>query len=103
MSLRERLRSRCVDLVEGVGFRLEEAQQWGEAARWYQRGVDLDELGEAFYQGLMRCHLGRARYAEGMAVFRRLRTMLEATLGVAPSVRSEVLYRELKANAPPIR
>lgn len=103
VSLRERLRAGFVELVEGVASRREADGEWAEAARWYQRGLDLEPLGESFYQGLMRCHLGLGRHVDGLAVYQRMREQLSAVWGVAPSARSEALHRELKAAAPSIR
>ena len=96
VSLREKLSARFARFVAASGARLEDEKRWDEAADWYRRGLEIDNLGESFYQGLMRCHLNAGRYAEGLTAFRRMRQLLSVTLGVSPSPASEALYRALQ-------
>jgi len=93
---RERARARLVQVVSVMGGRLESSGNWDEALRWYQKGLDADDLAEAFYQGVMRCHLALDRPAEGLSTYRRMRQMLSVTLGAAPSPTSEAIYRDLQ-------
>ncbi len=94
---REQLRSRFVRLVEAAAIAAEGESDWAAAIAWYRRGLDADELAEAFHQGLMRCHLAAGRYAEGMAVYRRLRQTLSVLLGIGPSEQSQALARALQS------
>ncbi|HVO45890.1 MAG TPA: BTAD domain-containing putative transcriptional regulator [Steroidobacteraceae bacterium] len=96
VSLRERLSARFTEYAAAVGDVLERAGRWREAADWYQRGLDVDNLAESFYQGLMRCHLQSGRFSEGLGTFRRMRQILSVTLGVTPSPASEDLHRALQ-------
>lgn len=95
VSARERLRGKFVRRIETAGCVLEQESRWAEATALYLRGLDADPLAEAFYQGLMRCHLANGRRAEGLSIFRRMRQTLSVTLGVRPSAESERLSREL--------
>jgi LuxR family maltose regulon positive regulatory protein len=97
VSLRERLRGRFVQLVEGVGKRLEASAAREQAIDWYLRGLQADDLTESFYQGLMRCYQQTGQRAEALSVFRRMRQTLSVTLGIAPSGQSEALYQDLLA------
>jgi len=103
IQMRMRLRERLVRFVERAGARMEAAGQFEAAIRCYRKGLDADDLAEAFYQGLMRCYLALGRPAEGMQVFRRLRQMLSVLLGIAPSRQSESLAESLHecGRAPP--
>ena len=67
----------------------------GRAVSWYGRGIEADELVEAFYQRLIRCyqHLGRA--AEARATGERCRRGLAAALGTPPSAETLALIRTL--------
>jgi LuxR family transcriptional regulator, maltose regulon positive regulatory protein len=95
VSARERLRGRFIHLVEAVGKRFEAEHRWDQAIDWYLRGLQADDLSESFYQGLMRCYHQTNRRSEALSVFRRMRQTLSVTLGIAPSERSESLYRTL--------
>ncbi len=100
VSMRERLKAGFVQFVSNYGCRLESSGHWEEAADWYRRGLAADDLSESFYQGLMRCHLGTGRRAEGLSVFRRMRQTLSVTLGIKPSAQSEALYHSLQSHSP---
>jgi len=95
--MRERIQGRHAEIVEAIASAFATRSQWQDALRWYRRGVEADPLVESFHQGLMRCHIGLGNYIEGMTAFTRLRAILEASLRVSPSPRTEALYRELKA------
>lgn len=103
VSMRERLRSRAVALVEIVATALEADEAWEEALDWYRRAVAVDPLGETFHQGLMRAHLKLGRHAEGLAAYSRLRAALRAELGIEPSARSEDLHLKLRNGAKAIQ
>jgi LuxR family maltose regulon positive regulatory protein len=94
-SLRERLRSLFMRRVLTVARQLQESGNTDRAITYYARGVEVDPLAEAFYQGLMRCYLDRGRVAEGLAAYRQLRQTLSVTLGVMPSAGSEALHQSL--------
>jgi DNA-binding SARP family transcriptional activator len=97
ISMRERLRTAFIDCVAAHGARLEARGAWRDAEEWYGRGIQADDLSEAFYQGLMRCQLQLGRHAEGLSTFRRMRQMLSITLGIQPSAASEALFRAMQA------
>jgi LuxR family transcriptional regulator, maltose regulon positive regulatory protein len=63
----------------------------------YQRGLDADDLAEAFYQGLMRCHAAAGRTADATATYLRLKQLLSVTFGLKPSATTERLYQSLHA------
>lgn len=93
---RERLRSKFVRLTEAVAADDEHAGSWDKAIALYSKGLEADELVEAFYIGLMRCYRALGRPAEAIAIFRRLRQTLSVVLGIAPSAAAETLAREIQ-------
>lgn len=95
LSMRERLRAKFIRHCTELGRLREESGQWEEAIACYQRGLETDELAEAFYQGLMRCYRNLDRRVEGISVYRRLRDTLSVILGIAVSPTSEELLRQL--------
>ena len=94
---REKLRRKFLHEVVSLASELESSHQWPEAIDLYQRGLDADNLVEAFYQGLMRCYRSIGRTLEAIAVYRRMRHLFSVTLGVEPTSESETLYRSLLA------
>jgi DNA-binding SARP family transcriptional activator len=71
VSLRERLRITFIRHLLDAGRYWEAGGLWGKASACYQRGLELDELVEDFYQRLMVCCLETHSISEGLAVYRR--------------------------------
>jgi LuxR family maltose regulon positive regulatory protein len=90
VSMRERLRSRYLLTVGRLGARLRQAGQWEKARECYQRGIDVDNLAEEFYQSLMSCYLANDRKAEALVVYDRLKKTF-SSLGVEPSPKTRDL------------
>lgn len=97
---RERLRSKFVRLTEAVAAYEENAGNRDKAIALYLKGLEADDLVEAFYQGLMRCYRAQGRHAEAMSAYRRLRRLLSVVLGIAPSEATQSLARSLQGDNP---
>jgi LuxR family transcriptional regulator, maltose regulon positive regulatory protein len=95
VSLRERLRSRFSRAISDAANKLEFDGQHEEAAELFQRGLDADDLAEAFYQGLMRCHAATGRTADATATYQKLKQRLSISFGLKPSAVTERLYQSL--------
>ena len=93
---RERLRGKFVRLVESVARADEAAGHWEGAMAHYLKGLEADDLVEAFHLGLMRCYRALDRPAEAMITYRRLRQTLSVVLGIKPSPAAEALAQELR-------
>ncbi len=96
VSIRERLRSKYIHNLIEVGRYCEEHGFWDKAMRCYQKGLEVDDLVEVFYQRLMVCCLETGRFSEGMSVYRRCRQVLSIVLGLQPEAATESLYRQLE-------
>lgn len=95
-SYRERLRGKCLRLILRWGERLQAVGQWKDALEHYQRGLEVDNLAEEFYQSLMLCYRELGLRAEVLVTYRRCREVLSSALGVAPSSKTEAIYRSLR-------
>jgi DNA-binding SARP family transcriptional activator len=95
-SYRERLRAKLLRLLTRWGERLEQAEDWKAAVECYQRGLEVDELAEAFYQRLMSCYQHLGLRAEALATYARCKAVLSRGLGVTPSPKTEALARTLR-------
>lgn len=114
-SLRERLRAKYLRTVNTLGeywFRKDETQlslrskQAGQstikkAIECFQRGLEIDDVAEEFYQNLIICHQRLGNKAEAVKVYKRCRDTLFATLGVEPSEKTRSLYNEVMGSPPP--
>ena len=87
---------------EASGLRRFPRWLWAKRA-WFaaaiailEKGLEIDPLAEAFYSGLMQCHVALGQRAEAIGVYRRCQKMLAAGLGVAPGGKTVSLYQSLK-------
>ena len=94
---RMRHRARFIRCLGTLGARLEALGHRDRAIECYLRALEIDDLAEEFYQGLMRCYGRLAQPAEALAVYERLKQTLLGGLGVVPSTASETLARDLQA------
>jgi LuxR family maltose regulon positive regulatory protein len=95
VSLRERLRIRCIQHLLDTGRYWESRRAWDRAITCYRRGLEVDDLVEEFYQRLMVCCLATKSFGEGIAVYRRCRKVLSIVLGLQPMPDTEALYHTL--------
>ena len=97
-SYRERLRSKFLRLTTRLGDYLQKAGQCEKAVENYQRALEVDELAEEFYQGLMICYRRLGQNAKGIEVYRRCKRILSSVLGIEPSPKTEAIFKDLKEN-----
>ena len=96
VSPRERLRRKFLRCIIWLGLRHEAAQAWEKAVACYQRGLEVDDICEEFYQRSMVCYRHLGRIAEALQVYARCQRTLAAVLGVKPSPRTMAVYRSLR-------
>ncbi len=107
VSTRERLRNRFLRAVKAQGDRwLRDALSagtneerkifFGKAAASYDRGLEIDDASEEFYQGLMLCHHRAGAAAEALKVYQRCVSALAAAFGIAPSEETERIAEEVR-------
>jgi DNA-binding SARP family transcriptional activator len=99
VELRDRLRSKLVRSVLGLGERLQAAGRWPEAVALYERAIERDNLNEGLYRSLMICQRALGQTAAALQVYRRCRELLSVVLGVAPSAETEAVRRSLDATS----
>ncbi len=92
LQLRERLRIKFVRSIVRLGSALEDKDNFSDAAEYYERGLEADDLSEELYYRLMKCYLSQKRVPEALSVYERYRMMLENILSIKPSERMKMLY-----------
>ncbi len=95
VSLREQLKRKFVQAVSKVGEHSENENAWKKAIAAYERGLEVDDLAEEFYQRLMVCYLALGRRADAIKVYNRCKKVFAANLGIDPSVETENMYRKI--------
>lgn len=96
VSMRERLKVKFVKTIRALGEQWERENEYGKAAALYERALELDDLAEELYQGLISCHWALGRRAHASRVFERCRSNLAAAFGVGPSEETEALFRKIR-------
>jgi len=94
------LRHKFIHHLIEIGRFWETHGDWEQAIECYQKGIDIDDLVEVFYQRLMGCYLETHRLSEGMLIYRRCCQSLSIMLGLQPEPETESLYLALR-NARP--
>lgn len=98
LSMRERLRNKFLRNVEKLGQHYQVSGQWEKALDCYLKGLEVDDLAEEFYSGLMICYHRLGRKTNALAVYNRYKKTLSSLPGIEPSAKIEALYRNLTKN-----
>lgn len=102
ISIRERLRSKFLKIVNQLGEYWCQNNQWGMALECYQKGFEVDDLGEEFCKGLMICYQNLGLGANALSLYNRFEKRVKAVLGIGPSSETKALRDEiLKKSRPP--
>jgi len=91
----ERLRSKFLRSVGRLGQYWQEDGQWEKALECYQKGLEVENLAEEFYQGLMTCHQHLGQRAEALSVYNRCKRALSQAFGLEPASKTDEIYRSL--------
>jgi two-component SAPR family response regulator len=96
LSIRERLRNKYLRNVKRLGQYWEQNGKLDKAVECYQKGLEVDDLTEEFYQRIMKCYQKMGKRAEALTVYKRCYQMLSSVLGIEPSPETEGIMRSLK-------
>ncbi len=97
LSLRERLRSKLLRYILGAGQVWGNRREWHLAIRLYQKGLEIEPLGEALYQRLIVCYRDTGKLAEALNTFHQCQKQLAEQLQIQPAPRTLELYQSLRA------
>ena len=98
---RERLRGKFVRTVERLGERDERQGRYEQAAKWYLRALDVDDLAETLYRRAMGCYARLGQTSEAMGIYKRCCRVLRGSTGVSPSAETEALVASLRRHSTP--
>ena len=93
--MRERLHAKFVQVFSMCGTELQRLNRQDEAIRYYQRALEIDDLVEAFYRGLMVSYAAIGQKAESIRLYERAIKVFRAKLGVDLSIETQRLLLSL--------
>lgn len=94
---RDRLRQRCVGLLDRLASELAEQAELAAAIGYARRRVELEPLEEPGYRELMRLQVHYGDRAGALRTFHRCVSVLHRDLGIEPSPDTVAAYEELFA------
>jgi DNA-binding SARP family transcriptional activator len=95
ISLDELLRSKFLRSIQKLCQYWQKVDHLEKALDCYLKGLEVDDLAEEFYQGLMNCYHSLGRIADARAVYQRCQKTF-STLGLEPSTKIETLYKKMR-------
>jgi len=95
LSTRERLRSKYLQNLEKLGQYLADHDQWQGLIDLYNRGLQIDDVHERLYQGLMHAHQQLGQASDAIRVYQQCQKKLKIELGVDPSRQTTTLFESL--------
>lgn len=95
-SLRELMRSKFINHTSILGRYWEQAGDFERASDRFQKGLEIDELCEEFYQRLMVSYVKLGRKADAVTTYQRCRSKLATTLNITPSLNTEEIFHTLR-------
>jgi DNA-binding SARP family transcriptional activator len=95
ISTNERLRDKFLQSVGKLALYWKQSDQWEKALNCYQKGLEIDDLAEEFYQGIMTCYHHLDQMAEAISVYSRCKKILSRVLGIKPSAKTEAIYQKI--------
>lgn len=98
VSIRERLRNKYIHSLIELGNYCEKHGLWNKAILCYQKGIEVDDLVETFYQRLMVCLDEVGRKPEAIAAYRQCRQILSVVLGLEPMDETQSVYHLIHAD-----
>jgi DNA-binding SARP family transcriptional activator len=99
ISPRERLRAKFMYGISKLGRYWVEAGRYDKAVQVFQDGLEIDDLAEEFYQHLMVCYNQLGQQTEAVKVYNRCRSVLQSSLGLKPSSKTEGFYYVIRQGA----
>ncbi|MFO0795394.1 MAG: BTAD domain-containing putative transcriptional regulator [Candidatus Brocadiaceae bacterium] len=98
VSNRERIKSKFLRCIVRLGQYYEQTGKWEKARDYYQKGLDMDDTAEEFYQRLILCQHHMGYWSEAIIVYQRCKKTLLAKLGIEPSPKTKALYQTIVQN-----
>jgi len=96
ISRREQLRNKLLGTLNHCGNELRNANKLDKAETLYKRALEIDELAEEAYQGLLLIYKSQNKKAEAISIYLQCRKALMSAMQVSPSSKTESIYLSLQ-------
>ena len=94
-SIRERLKNKLFRIIGNIGSYYEMAGQFEKTIYYFQKGLEVDDLAEVFYQHLITCYINMGYKAEAIKTYQRCKKVFSSVLGIPPSPQIEDIYHRM--------
>ena len=94
-SMQERLRSKFIRTLARIGLYYEGKGEWKKAVECCQKGIEVDNLCEEFYQSLMLCYQHLGLKAEAITAYNRCHNAMTALINTEPSAKTKEIYQRI--------
>ena len=95
ISRREQLRNKLLGTLNHCGNELREKELFDRAETLYKRALEIDELAEEAYQGLLLTYKSQNKKAEAISTYLQCRKIFMSVMQVSPSAKTESIYLSL--------
>jgi DNA-binding SARP family transcriptional activator len=96
---REDLRRKYLSALLNLGQLLFARGDFTQAAEFYRRAIEKDEMFEEAHRELMRCYARLGERGQALRQYQALEQLMQAELGSPPAAESTALYEQLKRGA----
>jgi LuxR family transcriptional regulator, maltose regulon positive regulatory protein len=93
---RERLKNRLICAISRLGGNLEETGRLGQAIELYRDGIEVDNLTEEFWTGLIRCLHSLGHQADAIRTYNNFKEILDSELGIKPSLKANDVLKLIR-------
>ena len=93
LPLREKLQSKFIRCVKNIARYHESHNQWTEAITYYAKGLEVDNLSEDLYCGLMDCYQKVNLFSDAISTYHRCKKSLNSELDIDPSPKTRSLWQ----------
>ncbi len=98
LGLREHLRLKLLRVIKSLIIFFGRRGLCRQVIELYEKALELDQLAEEYYRGLMKCHSGQGDRAEALVVYNSCRKLFTYTFKIELSEKTEQLYQTIKTN-----
>ncbi len=96
IAARGRVKNSLLGLTMNAAKHLRQAGQWEMAAQKFEKALELDNLVEELYQGLMLCQINLGRRARAARTYEQCKKSLRDSLGIGTSPATDNIYKKIK-------
>ena len=96
LTVREKLGNQFLSTLNAAAESFCQTKKYQLALNCYQKGLEIDDLSENIYQGLIYCHTQLGNRTEGLILYKQCRERLNTVFGIKPASETEKLYQLLK-------